>query len=94
MTEGWHLDKKVPIALIIVLVIQTVGVVIWGTRLDSRVEFVERSQVVIDRDRMIARSRDTALEIQVGRIRERQEFIVDEVQDISEKIDRIIEGIN
>lgn len=36
--EAWHLDKKVPIALIVVLIAQFLGGLWFMARLDSRVE--------------------------------------------------------
>jgi len=42
----WHLDKKVPIALIIAILFQT-GVFIWLiAKLDSRVEVLEKTSEV------------------------------------------------
>ena len=36
--EGWHLDKKVPITIIIVLILQFVGMLWFAAKLDSKVE--------------------------------------------------------
>jgi hypothetical protein len=41
----WHIDKKVPIALIITLAIQTVTIVWWAATLSTRVEQLERAAV-------------------------------------------------
>jgi len=38
---SWHLDKRVPIAIIFVLVFQAVGWVWGASKLDSRVESIE-----------------------------------------------------
>lgn len=38
---GWHWDKRVPIALIITLVLQTGGIVWWASGLSSRVTTLE-----------------------------------------------------
>lgn len=35
--EPWHLDRKVPIALIAALLVQTIGVVWWASGLEHRV---------------------------------------------------------
>lgn len=35
--EAWHLDKRVPIALIVTLVLQTAGMVWWAAQLSSSV---------------------------------------------------------
>ncbi len=36
--ESWHLDKKVPIALIVTLVAQIGGFVWFGAKMDSRID--------------------------------------------------------
>lgn len=41
--EPWHLDKRVPIALIVTIVAQTVAVVWWASGVDHRVAAVESS---------------------------------------------------
>lgn len=38
----WHLDKKVPIALIIVIVVQTFGIGWWAASTDGRVSTLEK----------------------------------------------------
>lgn len=42
--DRWHLDRKVPISIIIAIVAQTVGVLVWATKLDSRVERLEQAE--------------------------------------------------
>ena len=39
----WHLDRRVPIAIIITLSIQTAAVVGWASKLDERVNVLEKS---------------------------------------------------
>jgi hypothetical protein len=38
----WHLDKKVPIALIATLAAQTIAIVWWAANLSTRVDALER----------------------------------------------------
>ena len=38
----WHLDKRVPVALIITIVMQTIGIVWWAASLSERVSTLER----------------------------------------------------
>lgn len=45
-TEPWHLDKKVPIALIGAIVAQTVGIVWWASGIHHRVGTIEATQIV------------------------------------------------
>lgn len=45
MEDGkWHLDKKVPLALIFAILVQTVVVVSWLSTLGERVNNLERSR--------------------------------------------------
>lgn len=38
----WHLDKRVPVATLLVFLAQLAAILIWGTRIDERVTQVER----------------------------------------------------
>lgn len=40
--EPWHLDRRVPIALIITLAVQTAGMIWWAAQLSSSVENHDR----------------------------------------------------
>lgn len=42
--EQWHLDKRVPLALIVTIIIQTAGLVWWASSLSERVNSLERSR--------------------------------------------------
>jgi uncharacterized coiled-coil protein SlyX len=39
--ESWHLDKRVPISLILVLLGQTVAIVWWASAVENRVAVLE-----------------------------------------------------
>lgn len=39
---AWHLDRKVPIALILAILIQTGGIVWWGATTSERLNALER----------------------------------------------------
>jgi hypothetical protein len=61
-SEQWHLDKKVPLAMIGAMVIQTVAIVWFAAKLDSRVGALEESDrraeirfsaISSDRDRLV-----------------------------------------
>ena len=45
--EPWHFDKKVPLALIATLVVQTIAVVWWASGIHHRVATVEAMQLVL-----------------------------------------------
>lgn len=40
---SWHLDKRVPIALIVAIAVQTGGVVWWGATTAERLNALERN---------------------------------------------------
>lgn len=40
--EAWHLDKKVPIAMIMAILFQTGGMIWWGATTSERVSNLER----------------------------------------------------
>lgn len=42
MAEDWHLDKKVPVALIGALLVQTFGFGVWAENLSLRIGDLER----------------------------------------------------
>ena len=51
---GWKIDRKIPVALLFALVLQSAAVVWWAARLDSRVEALEaqRTESVLLLDRV------------------------------------------
>ena len=59
--DPWHLDKRVPVALIIAILLQTAGAIWWAANISSRVDHVERRTVSLeDADRRMA---DTAVRV-------------------------------
>lgn len=86
MKEGWHLDKKVPISIIIMLLLQTITLVIWATRLDSRVSSVEATTsghtIVIE----AMRSAQNSVSVGLARIEERQSQMAEGVKDIKNQL--------
>lgn len=87
MKEGWHLDKKVPLSIIVALLVQTATLIIWGTKLDSRVATVEQS--VNSHTLTIETMKQTQNQISVGlaRIEERQIISGEVVKEIRERLD-------
>jgi len=61
---GWHLDKRIPVALIVTLALQTAGVFFWMGQLSVRIDQLE-SQVLrsaTNSDRL------TRLEVQLEQV--------------------------
>lgn len=79
-TDDWHLDKKVPIAIILTLIIQTAGLVWFVAKLDSRVTLVEGRTEAFWRERDSNRDRLLVLEQQ-------SRTILDAVRRIEQRLE-------
>ncbi len=94
--ENWHLDKKVPIAIILAIVVQTCALVWWAAKLDARVStlevhdgdqqrFLEASTKLSDeRWELINRERE-----RTTRLEEKMSAAVDVLRRIEQKLDRL-----
>ncbi|MGJ5075503.1 hypothetical protein [Bradyrhizobium oligotrophicum] len=62
----WHVDRKIPLAVILTIVLQTCGVVWWGASINSRIDVLERraDTAAPQADRL------TRLEVQVDTIKD------------------------
>lgn len=90
--EHWSVDKKIPLALVITLLIQTCGVVWYASQIASRVSVVE--------------DRNTKLEVEVGKLKDgssdaRERFakaetamqaFVETTRRMETKLDRLLDG--
>jgi hypothetical protein len=89
--EHWVVDKKIPVALVITLLVQTGGVIWWSSQLNSRVNMIEE--------------RNLKLEIEIGKLKDnggeiRERFakaettmlaFVETTRRIEAKLDRLID---
>lgn len=75
----WHLDKRVPIALIVAILIQTAGALTWAGAASERINHLER-QVISDDD---MGERTARLEAQATYMRAA-------LSRIEDKLDRVI----
>ena len=84
--ESWHLSKSVPISVILFLLAQTVGVLIWGVKIDSRVSVLE----TVDTHTI---ARIARLEDLIGRIivlEERQRAVIILLERNGERLDKLL----
>lgn len=80
--DSWHLDKKVPISLIVVLIVQIFGFGMWLSRIESQV-----GQVAKDNDQQSAEISNlkTASQVMAERaatVAERLEGLRDSIGEI------------
>lgn len=43
----WHMDRKIPLAILLALLVQTCSIVWWAAKTDSRVEALESQSAAI-----------------------------------------------
>lgn len=79
-STGWHLDKRIPIALIVALLANTAGLVAWGSRIDFRVSQLEES-----------RSQQVDQPNKIVRLETKMEGVQDSLKDINGKLDRLLD---
>lgn len=88
--EQWHLSKSVPVTIVGFLLLQTLGIVVWATRLDSRVGSLEISQH--EQNVRIADLEKFGERIAV--INERQQLVLKTLDSNARKIDVLVDALN
>jgi hypothetical protein len=78
----WTLDKRIPLAVVLTIVVQTAGMVWWAATISSRVAALESSQPG-ERDRA-----DKLIKLET-----QQEGMQKSLENISGKLDRVIERL-
>ncbi len=76
----WTVDKRVPIALIVTIIIQSAGIIWWASELSSRVASLEEY-----------RGTTVSFDSRIVRLETNAENIRQALQIISDKLDRLIE---
>lgn len=80
-TGKWHLDKRVPITLIVTIIIQTVSFVWFFSKMDSRIGSLESGAIV-------QKERDAG---QDNNAKEALANLRGDIREIDRKLDRLIE---
>ncbi|MGQ3670799.1 hypothetical protein ACT6QG_00140 [Xanthobacter sp. TB0136] len=84
----WTVDKKVPLALIITLVVQTGGVIWWASTTENRMGQAETAIIRLESKEVETReSRDRLI-----RLEERMIAISDDVRRALNKMEALIDG--
>ena len=92
MMNGWHLDKRVPITLVIVIGLQTSAAVWWAASINARLAAAEltlaaRAPVI---DRFI--KTEDAYSLLRNELLDRLDLIATDFYRLEDKVDRLIEG--
>lgn len=91
--EHWSFDKKIPLAVIMALFVQTAGMVWWVSKQESRITALEQSGVAgltrLDAtDKAVSDSGKT-----IARIEERQTAAFDASKRIEAKLDKLADQL-
>jgi len=81
--EAWHLDKKVPVTIIVALVLQTLGIIYVGTAWKTEVDFRISSLERLNEDSKSQEGRIIAVEQQLN-------YITDSLKRIEAKLESTI----
>lgn len=87
--EPWHLDKRIPVATLIVLAVQFGGVVWMLATLAGSVQVISRD---VDRNRIVNAAQDSAINIintSVARQDQRQLGIIETLAEIKASLLRL-----
>jgi hypothetical protein len=69
-TEPWHLDKRIPIALIVTIALQTAMAVWWAAAITTRQGYLEGRLALHDAQIEAMRASATTSAVALGRIEE------------------------
>lgn len=83
----WHLDKKVPIALIATLLLQTGGLVWWARGLDARVAALEKG----DETRVTKDTQLNNIAIDLAVLKENVKTTRDDVSSMKNGLNTIVQ---
>jgi hypothetical protein len=86
-TTEWHLNKSVPVTIIFALLVQTAGIVIWATRLDSRVGSLETSQL----EQNIRLNKLEESNQLLALIKDRQDHVLRTLDSNAKKLDELMQ---
>lgn len=78
----WKIDRNIPIAVLIALVLQIVGAIIWVTELDARVNNVEHQSM------LLAPSNE-----KFARLEERLDHIKEDLNSLKQQLNQITNRI-
>jgi len=85
--EGWHLDKRVPIALIIALCVQTGGGIWWASGINTQVIRHDRDLIRVEAVANSNRTAANSQEVQVARLTE-------QISGLREDIAALVRALN
>lgn len=86
--EGWHLDRRVPVSIIAVLIVQLVGGLWFMFQLRSDIDINKRDIVRIERSVDVITASSQQQAVQLGRIEEQITGLRNDLQNLLSEIRR------
>lgn len=86
---SWHLDKRVPISLILAIAIQTVTIVWWASSMESRVTQNTDRLTRTATEVAEVRAKLTVADVQNARLDQRLIAVTESLTRIEKKLDRL-----
>lgn len=84
----WHLDKRVPLALIVAILAQTAGALFWASAIHFQVG--ANKEQIVALQKQIERAADVSTAVQV--IGTKVEWVLTDVKDVKAEVKRLSEG--
>jgi hypothetical protein len=85
--QSWRISKDIPITLVFAILLQTAAIIIWGVRLDDRVDNNQKSIAAIELYKEKQDTADDALKERVIKLEDRQSTEIEMLQ----RMDAVIE---
>lgn len=79
---GWHLDKRVPVAIIFALLVQSAGVIWWASNMASRQSVLEGRVAVHEMQINAMRDSAALAAVSLGRIEENVDALRNDVERV------------
>lgn len=85
-TQSWHLDKRIPVAMIAAIFAQAVGLIVWGATINERVRNIEDE--LRSRAPIVERYLQTESDLRILRA-----DTTNRLNRIEDKLDRVVERV-
>lgn len=90
-SEPWHLDRRVPIALIIAIIGQTAGAVWWASTISGAVADHARRVALLEAGKVEDARADRDSADRLARIEERQRASQDSLTEIKQQLNLLLQ---
>lgn len=89
--EPWHLDRRVPVALILVIIGQTAGAVWWASTISGAVADHSRRVALLETSKVEDARADRDSADRLARIEERQRASQDSLVEIKQQLNLLLQ---